>query len=163
MSYSSRIQNKALLNKVMSAEEAARLIPAGSNVGMSGFTGAGYPKAVPLALAKHIMDENIGGQRWVHLVHRAHDLARRPHGARRAGHRHRAGAGRSAWAGTATAGKVHHRELRPPGLSTGSHRLPAPQREGSAGPAHSAPARRITVVAPALPAGRHHDRTKDVC
>jgi succinyl-CoA:acetate CoA-transferase len=64
MSYSSRIQNKALLNKVMSAEEAARLIPAGSNVGMSGFTGAGYPKAVPLALAKHIMDENIGGRKF---------------------------------------------------------------------------------------------------
>lgn len=63
MSYSSRIHSKALLNKVMSAEETARLIPAGSNVGTSGFTGAGNPKAVPLALAKHIMDENIGGRK----------------------------------------------------------------------------------------------------
>ena len=38
----------------MSASEAAALIPAGSNVGMSGFTGAGYPKQVPAALAGRI-------------------------------------------------------------------------------------------------------------
>ena len=31
----------------MPAEAAAALIPAGANVAMSGFTGAGYPKAVP--------------------------------------------------------------------------------------------------------------------
>jgi succinyl-CoA:acetate CoA-transferase len=46
----------------MSAEEAATLIPARVNVGMSGFTGAGYPKAVPVALAKHIMDSNLSGK-----------------------------------------------------------------------------------------------------
>jgi len=38
----------------MSAEAAAALIPSGANVGMSGFTGAGYPKAVPQALAARI-------------------------------------------------------------------------------------------------------------
>ncbi|WP_251133875.1 acetyl-CoA hydrolase/transferase family protein [Rhodomicrobium sp. Az07] len=38
----------------MSAAEAAALIPAGSNVGMSGFTGSGYPKEVPAALAARI-------------------------------------------------------------------------------------------------------------
>jgi succinyl-CoA:acetate CoA-transferase len=38
----------------MSADEAASLVPNGANVGMSGFTGAGYPKAVPLALARRI-------------------------------------------------------------------------------------------------------------
>ncbi|MDO6804349.1 hypothetical protein Q4595_18015, partial [Wenyingzhuangia sp. 1_MG-2023] len=38
----------------MSAEDAAALIPAGSTVGMSGFTGAGYPKAIPAALADRI-------------------------------------------------------------------------------------------------------------
>ncbi len=38
----------------MSAAEAAALIPAGSNVGMSGFTGSGYPKQVPAALAARI-------------------------------------------------------------------------------------------------------------
>ncbi|GGO75334.1 acetyl-CoA hydrolase/transferase [Bowmanella pacifica] len=38
----------------MSAEQAAELIPAGATIGMSGFTGAGYPKAVPKALAERI-------------------------------------------------------------------------------------------------------------
>ncbi|WP_159101487.1 hypothetical protein [Paenarthrobacter aurescens] len=35
----------------MSAEQAAALIKPGMTVAMSGFTGAGYPKAVPQALA----------------------------------------------------------------------------------------------------------------
>jgi succinyl-CoA:acetate CoA-transferase len=38
----------------MSAHAAADLIAAGDNVGMSGFTGAGYPKAVPGALADRV-------------------------------------------------------------------------------------------------------------
>jgi succinyl-CoA:acetate CoA-transferase len=46
----------------MSAEEAAALIPNGANVGMSGFTGAGYPKAVPHALARRIMDARLAGE-----------------------------------------------------------------------------------------------------
>ncbi|WP_083772253.1 acetyl-CoA hydrolase/transferase family protein [Methylocella silvestris] len=37
---------------MMSAEAAASLIPSGSVIGMSGFTGSGYPKAVPTALAE---------------------------------------------------------------------------------------------------------------
>ena len=36
--------------RLQCADEAAALIPAGAHVGMSGFTGAGYPKAVPGAL-----------------------------------------------------------------------------------------------------------------
>jgi succinyl-CoA:acetate CoA-transferase len=59
-----RILNKALLDKVVTAEEAAAMIPAGVTVGMSGFTGAGYPKAVPLALAKRIMDANLRGEKF---------------------------------------------------------------------------------------------------
>ena len=51
---SDRIANPALRAKVMSPDEAAALIQPGDNVGMSGFTGAGYPKAVPLALADRI-------------------------------------------------------------------------------------------------------------
>ncbi|MDO5301057.1 MAG: acetyl-CoA hydrolase/transferase family protein [Tissierellia bacterium] len=47
-----RMRCKALEDKVMSAEEAAKLIDAGSTVGMSGFTPAGYPKVLPVALAK---------------------------------------------------------------------------------------------------------------
>ncbi|WP_297503324.1 acetyl-CoA hydrolase/transferase family protein [Pseudonocardia sp.] len=59
-----RIANRDLRRKVMSAEAAAALIPAGSNVGMSGFTGAGYPKAVPLALARRIAEANAAGTRF---------------------------------------------------------------------------------------------------
>lgn len=49
-------------SKVMSAEDAARLIESGSTVGMSGFTGSGYPKAVPLALAARIEAERAAGR-----------------------------------------------------------------------------------------------------
>ena len=39
-------------DKVMSAEAAAEFVQDGYNVGTSGFTPSGYPKAVPLALAE---------------------------------------------------------------------------------------------------------------
>src|SRR5476649_1823340 len=45
----------------MSAEDAAALIPAGANVGMSGFTGAGYPKTVPTALAARMAAARADG------------------------------------------------------------------------------------------------------
>ncbi len=64
MSSGSRIHNAAMRSKIMSAEEAAALIPSGVNVGMSGFTGAGYPKEVPAALAKRIMDANLSGKKF---------------------------------------------------------------------------------------------------
>ena len=64
MSGASRIHNAALRSKIMSADEAANLITSGVNVGMSGFTGAGYPKEVPSALAKRIMDANVLGQKF---------------------------------------------------------------------------------------------------
>lgn len=47
-----RIRNKEILNKLTDAETAAALIQKGSLVGMSGFTAVGYPKALPMALAK---------------------------------------------------------------------------------------------------------------
>src|SRR5512140_1995672 len=59
---SDRILHKGLKSKVMSAEEAARMIPNGSVVGMSGFTGAGYPKAVSVAIAKRALDERLRGK-----------------------------------------------------------------------------------------------------
>jgi succinyl-CoA:acetate CoA-transferase len=62
MSTSSRILNAALAAKRMSAVEAAALIPHHANVGMSGFTGAGYPKAVPRALADRILAMHQAGQ-----------------------------------------------------------------------------------------------------
>ncbi len=57
----SRIKNAQLRSKIMSAEEAATLIPNHANIGMSGFTGSGYPKQVPAALAKRIMDAHLMG------------------------------------------------------------------------------------------------------
>ena len=58
----SRIRSAALQSKIMSAEDAAALIPPGSTVGMSGFTGSGYPKAVPMALAARIEAERAAGR-----------------------------------------------------------------------------------------------------
>jgi succinyl-CoA:acetate CoA-transferase len=57
-----RIRCDGLRSKVMSAEQAASFITSGSTVGMSGFTGSGYPKAVPLALAEHIEKEHAAGR-----------------------------------------------------------------------------------------------------
>jgi succinyl-CoA:acetate CoA-transferase len=48
----------------MSAESAALLITSGSTVGMSGFTGAGYPKALPVALAARIAAEHAAGHQF---------------------------------------------------------------------------------------------------
>ena len=60
----SRVLNPALRSKIMTSSEAAELIPAGSNVGMSGFTGAGYPKAVPAALAQRINALRTAGEKF---------------------------------------------------------------------------------------------------
>jgi len=57
----SRVRNAALKSKIMSAQDAAALIPANSTVGMSGFTGSGYPKVVPMALAERIEAEHAAG------------------------------------------------------------------------------------------------------
>ena len=46
-----RIRNEALLDKVVTPEEAAALVKQGDTIGMAGFTAVGYPKAFPLALA----------------------------------------------------------------------------------------------------------------
>lgn len=50
--HSDRVRLPALLDKVMTAADAAALIEDGMTVGMSGFTRAGEAKAVPLALAE---------------------------------------------------------------------------------------------------------------
>ncbi|KKC27211.1 acetyl-CoA hydrolase/transferase family protein [Sphingomonas sp. SRS2] len=54
----SRIASESLRAKIMNAQDAAALITNGMTVGMSGFTGSGYPKAVPLALAAGIEAEH---------------------------------------------------------------------------------------------------------
>ena len=62
MSVPDLVRNAVLKTRIMSADAAAALIPAGANVGMSGFTGAGYPKAVPQALARRIEGLHAAGQ-----------------------------------------------------------------------------------------------------
>ncbi|KFE34976.1 acetyl-CoA hydrolase/transferase family protein [Thioclava atlantica] len=57
-----RNRHAGLAAKVMSAEEAAALIDNGATIGMSGFTGSGYPKAVPMALAERIEAEHSAGR-----------------------------------------------------------------------------------------------------
>jgi succinyl-CoA:acetate CoA-transferase len=61
---STRVLNPTLAQKIMSAEEAAALIRSGDQVGMSGFTGSGYPKAVPVELARRIAEANFRGQKF---------------------------------------------------------------------------------------------------
>jgi succinyl-CoA:acetate CoA-transferase len=48
----------------MSPDEAAEFIRPGDNVGMSGFTGAGYPKKVPGALVRRVEDAAKRGDRF---------------------------------------------------------------------------------------------------
>lgn len=59
-----RIKNQALQSKLVSAEEAAKLINAGDKVGISGFTPSGYAKVVPSALAKRIEKEGFKIDLW---------------------------------------------------------------------------------------------------
>lgn len=60
----SRMRFTALDDRVMSADEAAALINPGANVGMSGFTGAGYPKEVPGALVRRMAEATARGGRF---------------------------------------------------------------------------------------------------
>ena len=56
-----RILAPGLQDRIMTAAQAAALITPGTTIGMSGFTGAGYPKAVPTALAARIEAEHAAG------------------------------------------------------------------------------------------------------
>ena len=59
---SDRIAHAGLAALRMDADQAAAQIAPGMTVGMSGFTGAGYPKAVPLALATRITRAHARGE-----------------------------------------------------------------------------------------------------
>jgi succinyl-CoA:acetate CoA-transferase len=59
-----RVRNTALHSKITSAEEAAALIKPGMNLGTSGFTPAGYPKAVPMALAERMKKDPFKVNLW---------------------------------------------------------------------------------------------------
>jgi succinyl-CoA:acetate CoA-transferase len=62
MMRASRIRHQGLRSKLMAPEAAAALIAPGATVGMSGFTGSGYPKAVSLALAARMEDAHARGE-----------------------------------------------------------------------------------------------------
>ena len=59
-----RVRNKELQAKIVTAEEAAAFIKPGMNVGTSGFTPSGYPKAVPMALAARMEKEHFQINLW---------------------------------------------------------------------------------------------------
>ena len=59
-----RVRCKAMHAKIVTAQEAAAIIKPNMNVGTSGFTPAGYPKVVPLALAERIKQEKFKINLW---------------------------------------------------------------------------------------------------
>ncbi len=59
-----RILDPRLRERVVSAEHAASLIQPGETVAMSGFTGSGYPKAVPQCLAQRIEQAHGRGEEF---------------------------------------------------------------------------------------------------
>lgn len=58
----SRITCPVLQTRLTTAAEAAEIVRPGDNVGMSGFTGAGYPKAFPAALARRVEAAHVRGE-----------------------------------------------------------------------------------------------------
>lgn len=74
MSLNSRILNADFRNKIMSADEAAKLILPGETVGMSGFTGVGYPKEIPLALPAILLMQMTVASVFVLAYGLAHQL-----------------------------------------------------------------------------------------
>lgn len=61
MNQHKRVHHQGLLRKICNAEEAAKWISSGDLVGTSGFTGSGYPKAVPQALAQRMEEAHQQG------------------------------------------------------------------------------------------------------
>lgn len=60
----SRIAHEAFKAKVMTAAEAAAQINHGDQIGFAGFTGAGYPKELPVALAERIREAHARGEQF---------------------------------------------------------------------------------------------------
>ncbi|BDV26606.1 acetyl-CoA hydrolase [Corynebacterium ulcerans] len=61
---SDRIANAQLRGKIMSAQEAAQFVDNGDKVGVSGFTGAGYPKVMPAAIAERAKEARAKGESY---------------------------------------------------------------------------------------------------
>ncbi|CDS02617.1 hypothetical protein LRAMOSA00022 [Lichtheimia ramosa] len=58
----SRVRRPQFLQKVMKAEDTLAMFKPGQYLGWSGFTGVGYPKMIPSALADHVEKNNLQGK-----------------------------------------------------------------------------------------------------
>ncbi|KAF2472895.1 nagb/rpia/CoA transferase-like protein [Lindgomyces ingoldianus] len=58
----SRVRRPSYLKKLAKAEDLIDMFPHGSYIGWSGFTGVGYPKMIPNALADHVEKNGLQGQ-----------------------------------------------------------------------------------------------------
>ena len=61
---SDRIAYAPFKDLVVSADEAAKFVSNGDRVGISGFTGAGYPKALPTAIAEKAKAAHAAGEEF---------------------------------------------------------------------------------------------------
>lgn len=57
-----RVRSPAMLKKLTTPEALLHHFPNGSYLGWSGFTGVGYPKMLPTALADHVEKNNLQGK-----------------------------------------------------------------------------------------------------
>lgn len=62
--HEARVQHEGLRNKIMSAEQAASFVKNGMTLGIAGFTGAGYPKFVPTAIANIAKEAHARGEEF---------------------------------------------------------------------------------------------------
>lgn len=62
--HAERVQHEGLRAKIMSADQAAEFVQNGMTVGISGFTGAGYPKALPTAIAERAKAAHARGEEF---------------------------------------------------------------------------------------------------
>ncbi|SMR59076.1 unnamed protein product [Zymoseptoria tritici ST99CH_1E4] len=58
----SRVRRPSYLNKLAQPEDLLHHFPNNAYVGWSGFTGVGYPKRIPTALAEHVEKNNLQGK-----------------------------------------------------------------------------------------------------
>ncbi|KAJ9666885.1 acetyl-CoA hydrolase [Coniosporium apollinis] len=57
-----RVPRQSYLKKLAKPEDLIDYFPHGSYIGWSGFTGVGYPKKIPTALAEHVERNNLQGK-----------------------------------------------------------------------------------------------------
>ncbi|KND04329.1 acetyl-CoA hydrolase [Spizellomyces punctatus DAOM BR117] len=57
-----RVRRPSMLSKIATAEDLVPMFKNGMDIGWSGFTGVGYPKKIPVALADHVERNNLQGK-----------------------------------------------------------------------------------------------------